>query len=160
MSSTHPFLLITIVTTLCFSTYAGQTTISGYTYRWQEARKPASSNSDDYEPLPHVKITVVRYKSLLATDESRDDGSYEINVESGGPINVIFYLSSKDVPEMQNLSATPKDSHHISAALMTVNQHRDLEQRYHLISVGTIVHCILAVVPEDSDVARVVRTVD
>jgi hypothetical protein len=81
-------------------------------------------------------------------------------VESGGPINVIFYLSNKDVPEMQSLSAEPSDRHRVSAALMTVDQHRKLEERYHMLTVTDIVHCALAVVPEDSQVARVLRTVD
>jgi len=141
-------------------TSAGQTAIFGRTYRWQEAGKASTSDSAHYEPLRHVKITVVRYKSVIATAESGDDGSYKLVVESGAPINIVFYLSTKDVPEMQSLSAVSNETHQLSAALMTTEQHRALEQRYGVRSVGDIVHCILATVPKDSDAAEVLGKVD
>jgi hypothetical protein len=148
-------LLCSAMLAFCPVVFAGETKISGFTYRWQDA-----ATGEPYSALPGVKITVVRDGAVVITGQSKDDGSYSVSFPSERPITVIFYLSRDDVPEMQSLSSKSGDEHQLSIALMTVAQHQELERKYqNVLTVRDKVHCVLVSVPKTSGVAEIVSQV-
>jgi hypothetical protein len=139
--------------TFCLSIVAlsgvlgGETKISGTTFVWE--------GTDTYKFLPNVKITVTRQGSIVWSGNSDPQGHYSLEVRSGEPINVVFYLAHGFVPESQSLSAGPRDDHRVSTALMTTAQYKQLKG---VAALEQKVNCVLMLLPENSDAAATIRS--
>jgi hypothetical protein len=133
---------------LCGTAVAADVEISGLTHEWQ---------SNQYSPLPKVKVVVTRNGSYVSSTTSannpQDQAEYGIRVASGEPIYVVFYLSKDYVPEMQSLSARDGDQHRLSAALMTIAQYQQMRQKNpELPSAKQRLECISHFVPRESPI--------
>jgi len=113
-----------------------------------------------YSPLPDVKIKAFRGGPILKMPESSGaDGKFKFSVPEGAPFNVLFYLDQDTVPELQNLAGPPGIKHKFHVGLITVNEYLALQKQGKLPPLDKKLQGILAQLPEDEEVAGLIRQI-
>lgn len=137
----------------CRPAVSQEFSISGSTEHWLQ--------DDQYDPLPQVRVVVSRNGNLVDETVSQivgESAQYKFRLRAGAPVQILFYLSEKYVPEMQSLSAKPDGTLRVSAALMTVEQYQEMQtNNEQMIPLNEKLKCVLKVFPRESKAYREIQ---
>ena len=81
---------------------------------------------DSYDPLPNVRIRVIRSGSVFIRDPmSNNDGLFSFPIPPGKPFSLLF-TGEKKVPEIQQLASASGMAQHVNVTLLTPEQYVEI----------------------------------